>query len=85
MEDRLIVALSTDTLGSYVVATKDVTSDSTVVSCPFSLVITQALAKKAVLEILGDPSDLKAVDWSERQWISVYIVFHWIFGSEDPM
>ncbi|KAF8914232.1 hypothetical protein CPB84DRAFT_1758768, partial [Gymnopilus junonius] len=74
-----------DTFGSHVVATKDLGNDSTVVSCPFSLVITQALANKAVLEILGDPPYLKTVAWSERQWISLYIAFHWILGPEESI
>ncbi|PPQ70443.1 hypothetical protein CVT26_013937 [Gymnopilus dilepis] len=72
-----------DTHGSRVIATKDLDKDTTVVSCPFSLIITQTLAKKAVTEILDDAAHFKDVTWTERQWISTYITLHWIIGPEN--
>ncbi|KAF8204763.1 SET domain protein [Pholiota molesta] len=67
-----------DFSGSGVVATENLSADSTVVSCPFDLVITQAVAKEAVLEVLGDSADIRTQGWSERQWISTYLSLHWI-------
>ncbi|KDR84012.1 hypothetical protein GALMADRAFT_56376 [Galerina marginata CBS 339.88] len=74
-----------DHSGSHIVTTDDLEKDFTVVSCPFRLVISQALAKRAVMNILGGLEDLKNVQWSERQWICTYISLHWIVGPEENM
>jgi len=69
-------------LGLRIVAAEDVPRDSHIVSCPFSLVITEQLAKSAVLSFLKNSvSDTE--QWTERQWISTYIALHWISGSDE--
>jgi len=65
-----------------VIARDHLPKDSTIVSCPFSLAITQPVAQRAVLEILQVPTS-ENIQWSERQWISTYISLHWILASED--
>ncbi|EGO02860.1 hypothetical protein SERLA73DRAFT_165797 [Serpula lacrymans var. lacrymans S7.3] len=50
--------------------------DTTIVSCPFSLVITPELSRKA-LSLLMDGSAVLNV-WTERQLICAYICFHWL-------
>ncbi|KJA29790.1 hypothetical protein HYPSUDRAFT_126849 [Hypholoma sublateritium FD-334 SS-4] len=70
--------------GSCVVAEKILEADSTIVKCPFDLVITQALAKKKVIEILGGSVNEGTSEWRERQWIATYITFHGIIGPQDP-
>ncbi|KAF9481868.1 SET domain-containing protein [Pholiota conissans] len=72
-----------DVSGSGVIATENMLPDLTVVSCPFDLVITQAVAKKAVSKILGDFTDIHTNGWTERQWISTYISLHWIIDRQD--
>ena len=69
--------------GSSVIAEKALEADSTIVECPFDLVITQTLAKKQVIQILGGPADESTSGWSERQWIATYISFHWIIEPGD--
>ena len=77
--DKLVLL---DAFGSRVIASDDLPKDSTIVSCPFSLAITQSVAQRAVLEILQIPTS-ENIEWSERQWISTYISLHWILTSED--
>ncbi|KAK7470347.1 hypothetical protein VKT23_001775 [Stygiomarasmius scandens] len=68
--------------GFQVVAETEIPSDTAVVSCPFSLVVTKKLAKEALLKILCLPqSDLDS--WSERQCIASYIGFHFILDGES--
>lgn len=69
--------------GSSVIAERALEADSTIVECPFDLVITQTLAKKQVVQILGGFADGNASGWSERQWIATYISFHWIIEPGD--
>ncbi|KAF5321297.1 hypothetical protein D9619_000190 [Psilocybe cf. subviscida] len=71
-----------DAAGSGVIATQDLLADQTIVSCPFSLVIDQDVAKTAIGELIGD--DALTDSWSARQWISTYIAFHWIVDPADP-
>lgn len=47
--------------------------DTTIVTCPFSLIITKHAASQALETLLGHPS-LDA--WSERQLICSYLCFH---------
>ena len=72
-----------DASGSRVIASDHLPKDLTIVSCPFSLAITQAVAQRAVLESLQIPISENNIQWSDRQWISTYISLHWIVPSED--
>lgn len=68
---------------SIVVASREdagIQPDATIVSCPFSVVITPVLCKSALLPILRDASMLER--WTERQLIIAYICFHWIASPE---
>ncbi|KIM46435.1 hypothetical protein M413DRAFT_24163 [Hebeloma cylindrosporum] len=70
--------------GSHVIATVDLPKDSTIVSCPLELVITQSQSQKAVLRTLGINEKLEVnKDWSERQWISTYLSLHSIAWQEN--
>ena len=71
---------SVDTSGLSIVASEAIESDATIVSCPFSIIITPHLCKTALLPILHDTSVLER--WTERQCIIVYICFHWIASPE---
>jgi len=71
---------SAGTSGLSIVASEAIESDATIVSCPFSIIITPHLCKTALLPILRDASVLER--WSERQTIIVYICFHWIASTE---
>lgn len=73
-----------DAAGSGVIATQDLLADQTIVSCPFSLVIDQDVAKTAIGELIGDDALKHTESWSARQWISTYIAFHWIVDPADP-
>jgi hypothetical protein len=60
--------------------------DATIVSCPFSIIITPVLCKSALLAIVlrdaqGDASIFER--WTERQLITVYICFHWIIARSE--
>ncbi|KAM6496094.1 SET domain protein [Amanita muscaria] len=71
-----------DTKGRSIIAIKDLQPDTTIVSCPFSLVITKTLAQTALSKILDVETIIVKGSWSERQWISLYICFHWIITRE---
>ncbi|KAH9960431.1 hypothetical protein BC827DRAFT_1260775 [Russula dissimulans] len=66
--------------GLSILASEDVEPDATIVTCPFSIIITPVLSRRALLLILQDASVLER--WTERQSIIVYICFHWIMGPE---
>ena len=70
---------SAGTSGLSIVASEAIEPDATIVSCPFSIIITPHLCKTALLPIL-DASVLE--HWTERQSIVVYICFHWIASTE---
>ena len=57
-------------------ASEDIQPDATIVTCPFSIVITPSLSKSALQPILKDASIFER--WTERQMIIMYICFHWI-------
>ncbi|KXN92314.1 Ribosomal N-lysine methyltransferase set10 [Leucoagaricus sp. SymC.cos] len=67
--------------GNTVIAAEDIPADTTIVSCPFSLVITEELAKRNLSKFI---STNEIVGWTERQWISTYICFHWILSNSRP-
>jgi hypothetical protein len=66
--------------GLSILASEAIEPDATIVTCPFSIIITPVLSKGALLPILRDASVLGR--WTERQLIIVYICFHWITGPE---
>ncbi|TFK64049.1 SET domain-containing protein [Pluteus cervinus] len=70
-----------DSSGFRIVAKTKLPSDTKIVSCPFALVITKAVAQKALTSILGSQISSLTESWSARQWVSTYISFHWIMGE----
>ncbi|KAK0206753.1 SET domain protein [Desarmillaria ectypa] len=64
--------------GYSILAKDPLPADSTIVSCPFDLVITKAIALKALSRLL--PSE-NLSNWSERQCISSYLNFHQIIDE----
>ncbi|RDB19824.1 Ribosomal lysine N-methyltransferase set10 [Hypsizygus marmoreus] len=71
--------------GSCVVAGEDLSGDTTVVRCPFELAVTEDLAQKALLAFLPLDDTIRTAQWSERQWISLYICFHWIIKDSSAL
>ncbi|KAF5358992.1 hypothetical protein D9758_004838 [Tetrapyrgos nigripes] len=68
--------------GFQVIADTEIPTDTTIVSCPFSLVITKKLAEEALLKLFNFPQ--AGLDsWSERQCIASYLGFHFILGEES--
>ena len=76
----LIIPLRVVPSGLSIVANEAIESNATIVACPFSIIITPILSKRALLPILKDASFLE--HWTERQLIIVYICFHWIARTE---
>ena len=72
----LLIIKSEDIWGVSIVAKENLPPNATVVSCPFSLVISQSLARCALSSLI----DVHADNWTERQWISTYLCFHWIIA-----
>jgi hypothetical protein len=66
--------------GLSIVADEAIEPDVTIVTCPFTLIITPLLSKGALLPLLQDASILE--HWSERQLMIVYICFHWIASPD---
>ncbi|KAH9002447.1 hypothetical protein EDB86DRAFT_3125909 [Lactarius hatsudake] len=66
--------------GLSIVASEAIDPDATIVTCPFSIIITPLLSKGALLPLLEDASFLER--WNERQLIIVYICFHWIAKTD---
>ncbi|KZT69429.1 SET domain-containing protein [Daedalea quercina L-15889] len=66
--------------GYSVIATQDIPSDTTVVSCPFNLAVTPDVSRRALISVLGS-ADTSLSTWSERQLICSYLCLHWIFGE----
>ncbi|KAK0242995.1 SET domain protein [Armillaria nabsnona] len=64
--------------GYAILATERLPADSTIVSCPFDLVITKAIALRALSRLF--PSE-NLSNWSERQCISSYLCFHQIIDE----
>jgi len=89
------VRYSKSSSGFSIVAASEaiVEPDATIVTCPFSIIITPLLAKNALLPILlqlqlhQDSSTTQSTQammerWTERQSIIVYVCFHWIASPE---
>ncbi|KAF8721449.1 hypothetical protein AX14_010361 [Amanita brunnescens Koide BX004] len=69
------VMIVEDIWGVSILAKENLPPNALVVSCPFSLIISQSLARRALSSFIN----VHAVDnWTERQWISTYLCFHWI-------
>lgn len=66
--------------GLSIVTSEAIESDTTIVACPLSIIITPRLSKGALLPLLQDTSLLER--WTERQLIVVYICFHWIASTD---
>jgi len=79
-----LIKISIDSSGSHIIAGVDLPKDSTIVSCPFELIITRGQTQKAVLDTLGINKKLEVnKDWNERQWISTYLSLHTIAELKD--
>jgi hypothetical protein len=82
--EEWLIKISIDSFGSHVIAAVDLPKDSTIVSCPFELVITRGQTQRAVLETLGINEKVEVnKDWTERQWISTYLSLHSIAELKD--
>ncbi|KIJ60469.1 hypothetical protein HYDPIDRAFT_98705 [Hydnomerulius pinastri MD-312] len=57
--------------------------DTTIVTCPFSLIITKDASLRALGTLLGHGTESQSSleTWSERQLICCYICFHWFFSE----
>lgn len=68
-----------DASGYKVIAEKDIPGDTTIVTCPFGMIVTKEVATRAILSVLKTkevPSE-----WTERQLICTYICLHWVFEA----
>jgi len=68
-----------ETSGYKIVADKEIPIDTTIVTCPFGLVITKELATRAVLAVLKT-NDVPS-EWTERQLVCTYVCLHWVFEA----
>lgn len=66
--------------GHTVITVDALEPETTIVTCPFSLVITPNLSRTALLTLLQNETIIS--NWSERQLICAYICFHWILEPE---
>ncbi|GLB34072.1 putative SET domain contatining protein [Lyophyllum shimeji] len=71
--------------GLSVVGGEDLTADTAVVKCPFDLAITEELAQRRLLYLVDLRELISAKQWSERQWISSYLCFHWILEDSSHL
>lgn len=67
--------------GLSVIADAKLPSNTTIVTCPFSLAITEDSARQSLLNLLNLTDLIAAKSWTERQWITSYLCFHWIDGD----
>ena len=70
---------SSDASGYKIIADKEIPPDTTIVTCPFALVITKELAADAILAVLK--SNDTPPKWTERQFICTYVCLHWVFEA----
>ena len=68
-----------DDSGYTIVAEKDIPPDTTIVTCPFGLVVTKELATRAISAVIKT-GDLPS-DWTERQLVCTYVCLHWVFEA----
>ncbi|KAF9238366.1 hypothetical protein BU15DRAFT_47737 [Melanogaster broomeanus] len=57
--------------------------DTTIATCPFSLIITKDSSLRALQTLLGPPSHSSLETWSERQLICSYMSFHRLFSDQS--
>ncbi|KAF9450632.1 SET domain protein [Macrolepiota fuliginosa MF-IS2] len=69
------------TTGNTAIAIEGIPADASIVSCPFSLVITEERAQKNLSSLFSTED---VIGWTERQWISTYICLHWILSDSKP-
>ena len=50
--------------------------DTTIVTCPFSLIVTTHASSQALKSLLGPDAHASLDTWSERQLIASYLSFH---------
>ncbi|KAG1735121.1 uncharacterized protein EDB91DRAFT_569942 [Suillus paluster] len=79
-----LVSLSQGKFGLSAIAQNTISADTTIVSCPSSLIIDVKRALHALSALLGDSTLVGLQSWSERQLICTYICFHWIFSDSSP-
>ncbi len=74
-----------DAYGHRIIAARDIPADTHIVSCPFDLMITSELSRKAVCSVLGDSSKLakESSQWTEREWLATYLSLHWIVEDHE--
>ncbi|EPS95499.1 hypothetical protein FOMPIDRAFT_1062699 [Fomitopsis schrenkii] len=77
------VSFQSGIFGCSAVAAKDIPSEETVVSCPFSLAITPNVSLTALVSGFGSSASPALNTWSERQLICSYICLHWILGDDS--
>ena len=75
----MVTSLYPEASGYKIVADEEIPVDTTIVTCPFGLVITKELATHAILAVLKT-SDIPS-GWTERQLICTYVCLHWMFEA----
>ena len=65
--------------GFNVVAKDAIGTDTSIISCPFSLAITPGLARQALIAVFEQAETL--VGWNERQLVCTYISMHWVLND----
>lgn len=71
-----------------VYASRDIPEDSKIISCPFSVAITPARAKRSLGLLFGSRSTTTADllnGMSERQLLCLYIITHWILREDGSL
>ena len=70
--------------GLNVVSHQDIPADTKIVSCPFNLAITPAVARKGLAAVLRVYETHSTFDgWSERQLIASYLCMHNILDTTE--
>ena len=59
----------------------EINAESTLISCPFELAITQETGLEALRAIHPNASQVE--DWSERMLVASYIVLHWLSARHE--
>ncbi|KAL0564514.1 hypothetical protein V5O48_017531 [Marasmius crinis-equi] len=70
--------------GFSVIASEEITPDTTIVACPLALAITKESSRSALLNVLN-PGDKHVLDgWNERQCMACYMCLHLINHETEP-
>ncbi|OAX44572.1 SET domain-containing protein [Rhizopogon vinicolor AM-OR11-026] len=78
-----LVSFTQEKFGLSAIAQDTINTDTTIVSCPLSLVIDVQRALHALTALLGESTSIRLQSWSERQLICTYICFHWIIPDSS--